>query len=97
VSQIAGYPPPAQVLGLLYNAVFLDLIDQDILRLELINQMLSDVPEAHRNGMRRVAILVCARRAISERWSCSSSRDCPKHFAFSHEGWARVERRVPIF
>jgi NTE family protein len=58
VSQIAGYPPPAQVLGVLYNAVFLDLIDQDILRLELINQLLADVPEQHRNGMRRVDILV---------------------------------------
>ena len=58
VSQIAGYPPPAQVLGVLYNAVFLDVIDQDILRLELINQMLSEVPEPHRNGMRRVEILV---------------------------------------
>ena len=58
VSQIAGYPPPAQVLGVLYNAVFLDVIDQDILRLELINQMLRDVPEERRNGMRRVEILV---------------------------------------
>ena len=58
VSQIAGYPPPAQVIGVLYNAIFLDLIDQDILRLELINQMLRDVPEEHRNGMRPVGILV---------------------------------------
>ena len=58
VSQITGYPPPAQVLGVLYNAVFLDVIDQDILRLELINRMLADVPEEHRNGMRRVEMLV---------------------------------------
>ena len=58
VSQIVGYPPPAQVLGVLYNAVFLDLIDQDILRLELINQMLRDLPEDKRNGMRCVDIFV---------------------------------------
>ena len=51
-------PPPAQVLGVLYNAVFLDLIDQDILRLELIHRLLRDLPEERRHGMRRVEIFV---------------------------------------
>jgi NTE family protein len=56
-SQIAGYPPPAQVLGVLYNAVFLDLIDQDILRLELINRLLREVPSERRGSHRHVDIL----------------------------------------
>jgi len=42
----------------LYNSVFLDVIDQDILRLELINRMLRNVPKQHRDGMRSVDILV---------------------------------------
>lgn len=53
-----GYPPPAQVLGVLYNAVFLDLIDEDILRLQKVNRLLDDVPEAEREGMRIVDIFV---------------------------------------
>lgn len=58
VSQISGYPPPAQILGVLYNAVFLDLIDQDILRLQLINRLLEEVPHERRDGRRVVDMLV---------------------------------------
>ncbi|HZK77433.1 MAG TPA: patatin-like phospholipase family protein [Gemmatimonadaceae bacterium] len=52
------YPPPAQVLGVLYNSVFLDLIDEDILRLEKVNQLLADLPADKRESMRIVDILV---------------------------------------
>jgi NTE family protein len=58
VSQIVGYPPPAQVLGVLYNAIFLDQIDEDIRRLELINQLLAAAPEGSRAGRRAVDMLV---------------------------------------
>jgi len=53
-----GYPPPAQVLGVLYNAIFLDLIDEDILRLQRINRLLEGLPPEEREGMRIVDILV---------------------------------------
>jgi NTE family protein len=36
----AEYPSPAQVLGVLFNSVFLDLLDQDALRLDRINRLL---------------------------------------------------------
>ncbi|HEX9564567.1 MAG TPA: patatin-like phospholipase family protein [Gemmatimonadaceae bacterium] len=53
-----GYPPPAQVLSVLYNAIFLDLIDEDIIRLDRINRLIDDLPPAEREGMRIVEILV---------------------------------------
>ena len=53
-----GYPPPAQVLSILYNAIFLDLIDQDVLRLEKMNFVLRKLPPEQRSGMRVVNILV---------------------------------------
>ena len=53
-----GYPPPAQVLSVLYNAIFLDLIDEDILRLERMNRLLDEVPPTGREGMRLVEIFV---------------------------------------
>ena len=56
--QVPGYPPPAQVLGVLYNAIFLDLIDQDVLRLERMNFVLRKLPPEQRAGMRVVNILV---------------------------------------
>jgi NTE family protein len=55
---IRGYPPPAQVLSILYNAIFLDLIDQDVLRLEKMNYVLRKLPPEQRSGMRVVNILV---------------------------------------
>jgi NTE family protein len=53
-----GYPPPAQILGVMYNAIFLDLIDQDVLRMERMNRLLAKLPPDERNGMRIVDILV---------------------------------------
>lgn len=38
---ISGYPPPAQILGAMLNAVFLDSVDQDARRLERINLLLA--------------------------------------------------------
>ena len=56
--QTVAYPPPAQVLGTLYNAVFLDVIDQDIVRLNIINRLVEKIPASSRDGMRVIDILV---------------------------------------
>ena len=58
VPQSVGYPPPAQVLGVLYSSIFLDLIEEDILRLKKVNRLLKHVPPNHRESMRVVNILV---------------------------------------
>ncbi len=52
------YPPPAQVLGTLYNAVFLDVIDQDVIRMNMINRLVKRMPPERREGMRVIDILV---------------------------------------
>ena len=56
--QVTGHPPPAQVLGVLYNAVFLDLIDEDVIRAERINRIVERLPAGQLNGLRRVDMLV---------------------------------------
>jgi len=55
---VQGYPPPAQVLGVLMNAVFLDLLDADALRLDRLNQLLEALPEERRVGLRPVKLLI---------------------------------------
>src|SRR5262249_34201939 len=32
--QVSGYPPPAQILGQLMDAIFLDVMDEDVVRME---------------------------------------------------------------
>jgi NTE family protein len=55
---VDGYPPPAQILGLLLNAIFLDLFDSDALTMERVNRMIEDIPVDKRRGLRPVKLLV---------------------------------------
>ncbi len=58
--QIIGYPPPAQVLGMLMSAVFLDAMEADAERLERINRSLALLPpeRPHPEGLRPLRLLV---------------------------------------
>ena len=40
-----GYPPPAQIAGVLLNSIFLDALDQDVRTLEHTNQLLEHISE----------------------------------------------------
>lgn len=55
---VEGYPPPAQVIGQLLNAIFLDLFDSDALSLERVNRLIEAVPGEQRLGMRPIKLLV---------------------------------------
>lgn len=52
-----GYPAIAQIIGVLFNAVFLDLFDADALALERMNEMVAKLPLAQRGALRRVELL----------------------------------------
>jgi NTE family protein len=52
-----GYPPIAQMLGALFNAVFLDLVDADALALERINEVIERMPAEQRGSLRRIELL----------------------------------------
>jgi len=56
--QVVGYPPPAQILGQLVNAIFLDVIDEDSVRLQRSNEFLRDLPPEQRHGYRVVDFAV---------------------------------------
>ena len=49
-----GYPPPAQILGHLVDAVFLDVLDEDVRRLQSLNSFLAKLPPEDRDGLRNV-------------------------------------------
>ncbi len=54
----AAYPPPAQFAGVLLNAVFLDQLDQDANRMELVNGLLARMPESERGSLRLVDLVL---------------------------------------
>ncbi len=57
VHTIKGYPPAAQIIGILMNAIFLDVIDQDAENLERVNELLQHIPERNRDGLRPIKLL----------------------------------------
>lgn len=55
---VAGYPPAAQILGILMNAVFLDALDQDAMTAERVNRLLEQLPAHKRMGLRPLRVLL---------------------------------------
>ncbi len=55
---VSGYPPAAQILGQLVNAVFLDVIDEDVARMERMNDLLRKMAPHERDGLKPVDLLV---------------------------------------
>jgi len=86
VPQLIGYPPPAQVLGVLYNAVFLDMIDTDVLRLERLNRIVEKLPPDKRDGLRVIDMLVLRPSMDLGRLSREYEFKLPSFFRFLTRG-----------
>lgn len=56
---ITGYPPPAQIIGLLFNAIFMEALDADAERLERLNRLIDALPPStDPEDLRRIDLLV---------------------------------------
>jgi NTE family protein len=97
VPDVVGYPPPAQVLGILYNAIFLDLIDQDVIRLARMNKILRQVPEEKRDGLRIVDIFVVRPSRDLGRIAKEYEPRLPRAFRFLTRGTGTRETRSSDF
>lgn len=95
IAATTSYPPPAQVLGILMNAIFLDLVDQDAVRLERINELLANLPEDSREGMRPVQLLVVRPSRDLGRLVAEYEPKLPPAFKFMTRGLGTRETRSP--
>lgn len=93
--QIAGYPPPAQILGVLYNAVFLDLIDQDVLRLQRLNKLIERIPLAQREELRVIDMLVLRPSRDLGRLASEYEPNLPRVFRFLTRGLGTRKTESP--
>ncbi len=55
---VVGYPPAAQVMGLLMNAIFLDMLDQDAHNMRLINDIVRKLPPQLRGRPRAIKLFM---------------------------------------
>ena len=94
-AQVHGYPPPAQVMGVLLNAVFLDLLDNDALRLERLNRLLEALPEEHRHGLEPIKLLVLRPSVDLGRLSSQFEARLPRSIRFLTRGLGTRETKSP--
>lgn len=93
--EVKGYPPPAQIAGVLMNSIFLDLLDHDALRLERMNAVLDAVPAEARQGLRRVRLLVLRPSKDLGRMAGLYEPRLPRVFRFLTRGLGTRETRSP--
>jgi NTE family protein len=92
---VTGYPPPAQIIGLLLSAVFLDVLDQDALMVGRINRLVRHVPDGRRGGMRKVNLLLLRPSVDLARLSQQFEMDMPGPFRFLTRGLGTGATRSP--
>ncbi len=90
---IPGYPPPAQVAGVLFNAIFLDQLDGDALHLRQINELIAALPEEKRMGLRPIDLLVVRPSEDLGRMANAYEAELPKGFRFLTRGLGTRETR----
>ena len=90
---ITGYPPPAQVAGVLYNAIFLDQLDGDALQLQRINGLIAQLPDSHRNGLRHIDLLLLRPSFDLGRLANEYEPELPRPFRFLTRGLGTRETR----
>ena len=97
VTDVHGYPPPAQVVGALTNAIFLDLLDHDAMRLERLNRLLEFVPREEREGLAPVRLLTLRPSRDLGRLAGEYEARLPKAFRFLTRGLGTKQTRSPDF
>jgi NTE family protein len=89
---VVGYPPPAQVAGVLYNAIFLDQLDSDALHMQQLNEFVSWLPQQAR-GLRRIELLVLRPSQDLGRLANAYEAQLPRAFRFLTRGLGTRETR----
>jgi NTE family protein len=90
---ISGYPPPAQVAGSLYNAIFLDQLDGDALEMLRLNRLLARLPEADRDGLRPIDLLMLRPSVDLGQLANRYEADLPRPLRFLTRGLGTRETR----
>jgi NTE family protein len=81
------------VAGVLYNAIFLDQLDSDALHMQQVNDFVARLPEAHRNGLRRIELLVVRPSQDLGRLANAYEPELPRAFRFLTRGLGTRETR----
>ena len=97
IPSITGYPPPAQVAGVLMNAIFLDLLEEDAQRLSRVNQLLAGLEPEQRLGMRHVRLLTLRPSVDLGKLANRYEPQLPRALRFMTRGLGTTHTKTPDF
>lgn len=95
--EVRGYPPPAQVAGVLLNSIFLDLLDNDAMELQRINHLVLRTPPERRDGLRPLKLLVLRPSLDLGKLSSEYEPRMPRALRFLTRGLGTQEIQSPDF
>lgn len=81
-----SYPPPATVIGVLLNAIFLDALDHDALVMQRTTELASRLPEDQRAGLRPVELLIVRPSQDLEALAAEYEKTLPRGFRYMVRG-----------
>jgi NTE family protein len=90
-----AYPPAAQVIGLMLSAVFLDMLDYDVLNMDRINQLVAALPEENRMGLRTAGLLLLRPSRNLAELASEYEGKLPQPFRFFLRGSGTREVKSP--
>ena len=93
--QCEGRPPPAQVLSVLLNAIFLDVIDQDHERLQKVNSLIAATAPERRGSFRKIDVVLLRPSRDLGRLARDFEPRLPAGFRFLTRGLGTRQTRSP--
>jgi len=90
-----GYPPPAQIAGVLLNSIFLDALDQDVRTLERTNQLLEHISEEQHVDRHSVDIFVMRPSKDLGELAGRFEQELPYMFRYLSRGLGTHETKSP--
>jgi len=91
--RIDDYPSPARVIGAMYNAIFLDVFDNDALRLDRVNSLIRHLPPEKCDGLVPVKLLLMRPSEDLGNLAGKYEPQLPGPFRFMTRGWGTREYR----
>jgi len=87
------YPSPAQIAGVMLNAMFLDNLDFDAIQMNRINRLVAKLPEDQREEFRPVEVMVLRPREDLGKLARQHELELPSSFRFFESGLSNGSRR----
>ncbi len=94
---VAGYPPAAQILGQLMDALFLDVIDEDVARMERMNEIIMKLDPRERDGLKPIDLLVLRPSQDLGKVASAYEKYLPRHMKLLTRGLGAKETESPDF